>query len=409
MVSGNRFSVDRRTVLKTIGAGSLVGVAGCTGGGDSGPYTIGMVDSRTGSLSAFGERNKRGLEIALTDINDVRVGGRELDVTVEDSQSKAQSGVSAAQKLVNQDGVPLMIGAVGSGVSLAIYQSVVQNTDVVQVSQNSTSPKLTDYPGLLRMSPTGRTQSKAIADLIKEDGHESVAMTWINNDYGQGIAEAFVNAWGSEPAYNSPHDQGQSSYSSVVSEMGNADADAWVFITYQPEFTTMAQEAYSKGLSSKVQFYGADSVKGPKVIQNTPEGSLKDMKIVAPSAALDQENYKNFASTFKDDYDTEPTAWSAYTYDAVMTAGLAIMAADEFTGSALSKVVRDVTRPEGKKVYTFKAASDILSDGGSAADVNYEGVSGPIDLDENGDPKAYLQVFTVNQNHEYESTGFISA
>ncbi|MFB6081913.1 MAG: ABC transporter substrate-binding protein [Halanaeroarchaeum sp.] len=412
MVSSDRSSVDRRTVLKGIGGASIAGVAGCLGGGggeDLGPYTIGMVDSRTGSLSAFGQRNKRGMEIALDDVNSVGIGNRKLEITVEDSQSKAQSGVSAAQKLVNQNGVPLLIGAVGSGVSLAIYQSVVQNTDVVQISQNSTSPALSNYPGLLRMSPTGRTQSKALADMIKEDGHQSVAMTWINNDYGQGIAEAFVNAWGSEPAYNSPHDQGQSSYSSVISEMANADADAWLFITYQPEFTTMAQEAYSKGVAQDVQYYGADSVKGPKVLANTPDGSLRGMKIVAPSAALDQENYKNFAATFQERYGTSPTAWSAYTYDAVMTSALAIHAASEFTGSALSNVVRDVTRPEGQKVFTYDAAAEILSDGGSASAIDYQGVSGPINLDENGDPVAYLQVFTVNQNHEYESTGFVSS
>jgi branched-chain amino acid transport system substrate-binding protein len=409
-MSNVNVSLSRRDVLKSVGATGIAATAGCVdlgGGGNSGPYQIGMVNSLTGSLSAFGQRNERGKELALADVNDVTIDGRELAINVQDSQSVQQAGVSAAQNLVNQEEVPFLIGAVGSGVTLAIYQSVIQGTDVVQLSQNSTSPQLSDFPGLLRMSPTGRTQSTALADIITEDGNDSVAITWINNDYGSGIKDAFVEAYEGDIAYNASHDQGQSSYSNVISQMANTDAGAWLFITYQPEFTTMAQEAYSSGVDEQARYYGADSVRGPDVLSNTPEGSLAGMKIVTPSAALDQENYQSFASTFESEYGDPPTAWSAYAYDCVVTAALSILAADDFTGSALTDVVRDVTRPEGQTVFSFEAASEVLADGGSATDVNYEGVSGPIDLDENGDPVAYLQIFTV-ENHEYQSTGFVT-
>jgi len=159
-------------MLKLTGGVGIAGLAGCSGFGSSGEesYNIGMVDAQTGSLSAFGERNQRGKDLALSAVNDVGIGDSELQVTVEDSGSENQGGISAAQKLVNQDGVPFLIGAVGSGVSLAIYESVVQGTDVVQLSQNSTGLGLTDFPGLLRMSPPGSTQATALADIIAEDG-----------------------------------------------------------------------------------------------------------------------------------------------------------------------------------------------------------------------------------------------
>jgi branched-chain amino acid transport system substrate-binding protein len=51
---------------------------------------------------------------------------------------------------------------------------------------------------------------------------------------------------------------------------------------------------------------------------------------------------------------------------------------------------------------------EVLGDDGSASDIDYQGVSGPIDFDENGDPVGFLQVFTV-EDHEYVSTGFVSA
>src|SRR6056297_2008572 len=127
-------SMNRRTMLKLTGAAGITGLAGCSGSSGSEAYNIGMVDAQTGSLSAFGERNQRGKDLALSAVNEVGIGGSELEITVEDSGSENQGGISAAQKLVNQDGVPFLIGAVGSGVSLAIYESVVQGTDVVQLS-----------------------------------------------------------------------------------------------------------------------------------------------------------------------------------------------------------------------------------------------------------------------------------
>ena len=425
---------DRRSVLKAAGAAGLVSLAGCVSttddegngngngdggngngngdgngsgdGGSSDPYTIGMVDALTGSLSAFGERNQRGKDLALGRVNDAGIDGRELDIIVEDSEGQSQGGVSAAQKLVNQDSVPFLIGAVGSGVSLAIYESVIEGTDVVQLSQNSTGLNLTEFPGLLRMSPTGRTQSVALSNIIAEDGYDEVAITYVNNDYGQSLTDAFVEAYDGEVVYNTPHDQEQQSYSSVVSEMNSSGAEAWLFVTYQAEFATMVNEAFSSGYEA--QFYGADSVSGDNVLENTPEGSMDGMKIVVPSAPVEQENYQEFASAFESEYGEQPTAWSAYAYDCVVTAALSIQAADEFTGAALQETVREVTRPEGEKVTTFEAASQILADGGGPSDVDYQGVSGPIDFDENGDPVGFLQILTV-EDHDYVGTGFIES
>jgi branched-chain amino acid transport system substrate-binding protein len=166
----------------------------------------------------------------------------------------------------------------------------------------------------------------------------------------------------------------------------------------------MAQEAYSNGYEAT--FYGADSVAGPDVLSSTPEGSLDGMKIVTPSAAIDQDNYQNFASAFEDEYGETPTSWSAFAYDCVVTAALSIATADEFTGAALQETVRDVTRPEGEKVFTFAEAMEVLGEDGSPSDIDYQGVSGPIDFDENGDPVGFLQILTV-ENHEYTQTGTI--
>ncbi|WP_191965490.1 MULTISPECIES: ABC transporter substrate-binding protein [Haloferax] len=439
--------MDRRTLLKLSGLSLVGATAGCLegeeepttteqsggGGGDSGgdsggeettaesddsgsgssSYTIGMVDSLTGSLAPYGERNTRGRELALEAVNEVGIGdGATLEISVEDDESTNQGGVNGAQKLVNQDGVPLLIGSVGSGVSIAIHDSVTNDAGVVQISQNSTSPELTSRPNLNRMSPSGAAKGTALANLVYDDGHENVAVTWINNDYGTGLSDVFAETFESElggtVSYNEPHDQGQSSYSGILTEMASTDASAWVFITYANEYTVMVNEGFDQGYNTAVDYYGAESTVADSIIENTPEGSMNGMKGITESAPQDQENYQNFVSAFESAYDTTPTVWSAYAYDAVTVAALAIEAADEFTGDALASVVRDVTRPDGEEVFTFEEAAAILKDGGSPSDINYQGVSGPVDLNENGDPPGFYQIYSV-ENHEYVFGDYITS
>ncbi|MEF8779388.1 MAG: ABC transporter substrate-binding protein [Haloferacaceae archaeon] len=431
MVTKDTRGVDRRTVLKGTGATGVALLAGCVETTDDGTeeepddgtdeteegtddgeteateepedsggdvYEIGMVDSLTGSLADFGERNQNGADLALEDVNAVGVDGRELQMIVEDSQSTPEDGVAAAQKLVNQDNVPFLIGAVGSGVSVSIYESVVADTDVVQLSQNSTGLGLTEFPGLLRMSPSGRAQSIALADIITEDGYDEVAVTYINDEFGESLTDQFVDAYEGEIAFNRPHDGEQSSYSGVLSDMNASGAEAWLFITYQEEFATQVNNMFESGYDPVL--YGADSNRGATVIENTPEGSIDGMKVVEPSAPVEQESFQSFSERFETEYGEEPTVWSAFAYDCVVTAALSIQAAEEFTGAALQETVRDVTRPSGEEVFSYEDAHAILSEGGTADDVDYQGVSGPIDFDENGDPVGSLQVLEV-QDHEY--------
>lgn len=371
---------------------------------DEDAYEIGMVDSLTGSLADFGERNQAGVEVALDVINEVGIDGRDLEIIVEDSESGSDGGVSAAQLLVEQEGVPYLVGAVGSGVSIAIYESVVQDSDVVQVSQNSTGLGLTEYPDLLRTCPSGLAQSAALADIIADDGHDEVALTYANDDFGESLADAFVDEYDGEVVMNQSHDLEEASYSSLVSAFNDSGAEAWLFITYQQEFATMVTEVYESGYEA--EFYGADSNRGDTVIENTPEGSMDGMILVEPSADPESEEFQAFAERYEEAHGESPTAWSGFAYDAVVLGALSILAADEFSGEALREVVREVTREPGEAVNSYEDAHEILANGGTAEDINYEGVSGPLDIDENGDPEGALEVFEV-QGHEYESIDFI--
>lgn len=443
MAQNGKRELSRRDVLKATGTtGFVIAAAGCleSEGGDSTPttggtdggggggssdgsdndggneaastITFGMVDSLTGSLAPYGERNTRGRELALRAINAEGIGeaGASLEFLVEDDESTSQGGVNAARKLVSQNNVPLLVGSVGSGVSIAIHDAVISGSGVTQISQNSTSPELTNYPDLLRMSPSGAAKGKALAELVARE-HDTVAVTWVNNDYGTGLSGVFAEEFPGTVAYNNPHDQDQASYRGILSEMAATDATAWVFLTYANEYTIMVNEAYDQGYNTEVQYYGAESTVADAIVENTQPGAMDGMLGITESAPVEQESYQQFRSDFEAEYDTAPTVWAAYAYDAITVSAIAAEAAvradGEVTKTGLEAVARDVTRPEGTEVYTFAEAKAELASGADASGINYEGVSGPVDLDENGDPPGFYQIYSV-EDHEYVFGDFIT-
>jgi len=415
-------TVRRRAFIRATGAAGAVGAfAGCVGGGDdgdtgdgdtgdggigSGTIQIGAVDARTGTLSPFGERNERGFQLALDSINETGIGSNdaELDIQVEDSQSQPQSGVEAAQTLVDQEGVPLLIGAVGSGVSTAIHDSVIQGTDVVQISQNSTGAVLAESPDLLRMSPNGAGKGAELATKIRDDGYDELALTYVNNDYGVSLSEVVVEEFesmGGEVTASVAHEEEQNTYSGTVSELVDTGSEAVLFLTYAAEFTNMVNELVSRGVNDEIQFYGAESTIADEILENTPEGSHDGMIGITESAPVELDTYQRFESEFTEAYDVEsPTVWAAYAYDAVMVSAIAIHVAGEVSGSAIGEVVREVTRSPGEEVTSLAEAKEVVDEGGDPDAIDYTGVSGPIDLDENGDPQGAYQVYRV-EDHEY--------
>ena len=400
---------SRRDVLTATGAAVTVGaLAGCVGDDSDTPDTfqIGAVDSRTGSLSPFGDRNERGFQMALDEINEVGIGtgDAEIDFQVEDSQSIPQDGIEAAQTLVDQEDVPVLIGAVGSGVSMGIHDSVVQGTDVVQISQNSTGAVLADRPELLRISPNGAGKGAELASLIDDEGFDELALTYVNNDYGVSLSEVVVEEFeglGGEITAEIAHEEEESTYSGVVSELIDTGSEAMLFLTYAAEFTNMINELVERGVTDEVQIFGAESTIAEEILENTPTGSHDGMIGITESAPVELETYQAFEDRFLDTYDVEePTVWAAYAYDAVMVSAIAAHVADEFEGPAISDVVREVTNPPGEEVAGLAEAKEVVDPGGDPDAVNYTGASGPIELDENGDPEGAYQIYRV-EDHEY--------
>jgi branched-chain amino acid transport system substrate-binding protein len=123
----SRKLVDRRNVLRSLGAAGAVGLAGCAGGGGgggggggSGPIKIGLQADLTGPLSTYGFWFRRVLENYVANINENGgVDGRDLELSVEDTETDSKAGAQAFRKLAQQEQVDFIIGSFSSGVCIA--------------------------------------------------------------------------------------------------------------------------------------------------------------------------------------------------------------------------------------------------------------------------------------------------
>ncbi|WP_137286364.1 ABC transporter substrate-binding protein [Halorussus salinisoli] len=399
----------RRSVLKALGAG---GVAATTTGllQQGQTYRIGSAVSNSGDLAVYGQRHERGMNLALDRVNEAGLkDGGELEVSLEDTASAPQTGVSAAQKLVNQEGVPLLIGAVSSGVTVAIARSVTIPNQVVQVSPHSTSPQITtldDDGYVLRTAPSDAFQGAAMAQLALDEGIESAAVILVNNDYGRGFADVLKSrfeAGGGTITNMVPYNSGEASYRPQLNQASQGDPEAIMFVAYPESFTTMARQAFEMGLKDQVQYVGAESTLAEPIKENVPARALNGMIGTTPSAPTESDAWESFVSAFRDRHDTEPSVWAAYSYDATMLSALAIEAADEFDSSALRETIYPVSRPEGETVSSFETAKQALQNGDQ---IDYSGVSGSIDLNEDGDVPGTYQWWRF-EDGDYRMQGFL--
>ena len=102
------------------------------------------------------------------------------------------AAISSAERLISADGIKAIVGADCSGVTIATLQNVAMAKGMVMISPSATSPALSDMDdnGLFfRTAPSDAREGQVVAEMLKEQGYSTVALT-TNNDYGKGLADA---------------------------------------------------------------------------------------------------------------------------------------------------------------------------------------------------------------------------
>jgi branched-chain amino acid transport system substrate-binding protein len=385
---------------KTIGiVAAAATVAALGGAAQAQAVKFGLLGGISGPIAALAPAIIDASRLAFDEVNAQGglLDGRMIEAAVGDSGCNPQAGGDAASKLVNVEGVAGIVGAHCSGATLAAANTATIPAGVVLISPASTSPAVTaleDNDTVFRTVPSDDYQGAALARTVKAMGYGPIAVTYLNNDYGKGLAEAFKAEYekqGGAIAAFSAHEEGKASYRAELAELSKSGADTLAIFDYgDGSGLTMLRQALENGFFEK--FIGGDGMKAQNIIGDIGAENLATFVASSPTGeggeALERFNAATTAAG------GDPNAIFATSgYDA----GFLLALAYEHAGGDKAKMsasLRAVASAPGEPILPgeWAKAKALIAEG---KDIDYKGAAGDMEFDMNGDVPGTYALFNV--------------
>ena len=388
-----------KRMTSVIAAAALLGSSALTLAADT---KLGLLMDITGPIASFIPPLQNAANLAVKQVNEQGglLDGQAVAV-FGDTTGSSQGAVDAAGKLVNVENVPIIMGALMSGTTIAAAEAATIPAGVVQISPTATSPAMTgvkDNDLLYRIVPSDNYQGAVLAQMVLDEGIKKVAVTFVNNDYGVGIGQTFIAAYkaaGGEVVAEIKHEEKKDSYRSELATLSKAGAEALVVVAYAGDSGgKIVKQSIEGGLFTR--FIGTDGLRDEALIKDVGAAALATSFFSSPTSPADNPNqaklHELFNAEFKEGADK---AFVDQTYDATFLALLAIEKAGSADRSKMAAALREVASAPGEKVGPgeWAKAKALIKEG---KDIDYDGAGGAYDFDANGDVLGYIGKFVVD-------------
>ncbi len=341
--------------------------AGC-----SSEVHLGGIVSETGAAAIYGEKVKKGMDLALEQ-TDAAGGynGKTVKIDYRDDQTRPEVGLEVARELIDDVGVRVIIGAVTSSVTLKIAP-LCESKKVILMSPTASAPKITeagDY--IYRVYPSDILEGTSIADFARDLGLERVAVFAVNNEFGAGLEQVFVEKYESKfrkvvKTFEFEEGAGDA-FDPMVEEVKQLQPDGIYIIAYVGDLAELLKRLRAAGIESVIMGNSSVTQDVVRLAGAAAENLLFPMP--AFDVDSDDEATKAFVEAYRKKYGEDPDRFSAHGYDAV---NVVVQAARE--GGSF--------HPDDLKI-------------GLQNIDNYRGASGRITFDANGDVVQYPRMFII--------------
>ena len=387
------FSAKRALGTVAAVAATAIALSGCaapapTYAKGDGVLKLGGVLPLTGALAFLSPPEIAGIDLAIKDINDAGgVLGQPVTFSLEDSSDGDSPAVAkdSATKLLGA-GVDAIIGAAASGVTRNIIDQIT-GAKTVQISMSNTAPDLSTWDDggyYFRTAPSDLLQGGVVGNQIVSDGNENVGIIFQQTPYGEGLeakAKDVIEKAGATVVAAEAFPEGESNFDTIVDKVIAAGADSVLLISYD-EVKKIVPALQKKSFPGD-KIYLVDGNLA-NFSDQAWAGYLKGAQGTLPGGKTDEAFKQRAADLYKATYGKELTefAYLAESYDAVILLALAAEQAKNDSGEAIAANLTSVSTG-GEKVSDFAAGLAAIKAG---KDIDYEGFSGPIEFDKNGDP-----------------------
>jgi len=368
---------------------------------------IGVALGFTGPAESLAGPMAAGAEMALKEASDsgAFLGGTKITAVRADSTCiDAAAATAAAERLVSSEQVKAIIGGLCSGATTAMLKNVAMPKGVVLFSPSATSPALTtiaDNDLFFRASPSDARQGQIIAQMLKEKGIKSAALTYTNNDYGKGLADSIktnVEATGGKITIYASHEDGKGDYTAEVGALASAGGDILIVAGYLDQGGRgIIRSALDTGAFER--FFLPDAMIGDSLTKAIGKGLNGSFGVVPGTDSPGAKQYTGLAAKagFKDG------PYSPESYDAAALTILAMQAAKSTDSAKFKSKVFEVANAPGEKIYPGQLAKAlaILAKGG---DIDYVGASA-VELIAPGESAGSYREVTV-KGGKFETVGY---
>jgi ABC-type branched-subunit amino acid transport system substrate-binding protein len=369
-------------------------------GGAAYKLTIGDIEAYTGDLGVLGQPIDLAVKLAAQQSTAAagEAGAKiSVNVTTSDTQSDPQTAVSAARKVVDA-GATCLTGPITTPEATAVLNSVTKVRGMTMIP-TATSTKLTpiaDDDTIFRTSPPDSLQARALiagveAQLGGAKG-KTVSLAYQNSPYGQGLADTFAAAWkakGGRVSGSIGYDPTQASFDSEAGKIVAGNPDAYVIADYPDTFGKLGAALLRTGKFDAKRLFVPDALAVSPVPKGIPAQALEGAHGTRAGVPTDTPQSKAFDALYKKAAGGKRATLDANSFDAGILCFLASVSAGSHDAKAITAQMREVAGPPGKKV-TYLDLADAVKTLRSGGKIDYQGVSGPIDFDQHGDPTTGL-------------------
>ena len=340
---------------------------------------IGVILGFTGPLESITPAMGAGAELAMSEVSESGAlldGSTVTSVRGDSTCIDSAAATTAAERLITSDNVNAIMGADCSGVTGAILANVARANGIVMISPSATSPGLStaEDDGLFfRTAPSDARQGVIITNILQDRGYSEVALTYTNNDYGKGLADAFqaeFEAAGGTVTISAAHEDGKADYSAEVGALASAGGEVLVVAGYVDQGGSgVIRSALDSGAFDT--FYVPDGMVGTKLNENFGAemngsfGAYPGTDSPGSAAFVDMATAAGFDGT---------GAFSPESYDAAALIMLAMQAAGSSASADFKDHVFDVANAPGTEIFPgeLQKGLELLAAG---EEINYVGAS----------------------------------
>ena len=327
---------------------------------------IGVVMDLSGDLAPMGARMLDGAKLAAQEINAAGgVLGKDVELVEEDGKTDPSAGLDRVKKLIEIDGVQVIVGPMISGTSKLAIPYAKEHA-VPCITMSATAFELSEVDGtewFFRACLLDDAQGRVLSDVVIENGYSKLATIVLNNLYGKGVQKALVEGlqekgWGGKVVAEVEYDEAKKDYRTELGQIKDSNPDVVLLVSYADDGIIIFKQALEMGLDT-IAWLGCDGNYGSGLFKEPRSAEFMEKAIVAGTRTVGfGSTYEQFVAKYTSTYGEAPEIYCDTTYDAVQAAAKAIEKAGKYDGAAI------------------RTALTTLS---------FEGASGPISFDARGD------------------------